>query len=94
MSSSVFGAALALGVGIAFLLAQLRPVFFDRRQLAEVSGVPVIGSVNMIWVPQQRFRKRLANFAFIVGMLGLVAAYAAVLAVFMFDVDVLSRLPF
>jgi polysaccharide chain length determinant protein (PEP-CTERM system associated) len=94
MSSGVFGSALALGVGIAFLLAQLRPVFFDRRQLAEVSGVPVIGSVNMIWVPQQRFRKRLADVVFTFGVLSLVAAYAAVLAVFMFDIDVVSRLPF
>jgi len=94
MSSGVFGGALAAGLGLAFLLAQLRPVFFDRRQLAEVSGVPVIGSVNMIWVPQQRLRKRIANLGFLLGFLALVGAYAMVLAIFFFDVDVMSRLPF
>ncbi|MFN2108387.1 MAG: chain length-determining protein, partial [Anaerolineae bacterium] len=94
MSSGVFGGALIAGLGVAFLLAQLRPVFFDRRQLSEVSGVPVIGSVNMIWVPQQRLRKRLADLAFLVGFFVLVAAYVAVLMIFIADVDVMSRLPF
>jgi hypothetical protein len=94
MSSSVFGGALVAGLGVAFLLAQLRPVFFDRRQLAEVSGVPVIGSVNMIWVPQQRFRRRLADLAFILLLLGLLGAFAAVLTVFTLNLDLMSRLPF
>jgi len=94
MSSGVFGGALIAGLGVAFLLAQLRPVFFDRRQLSEVSGVPVIGSVNMIWVPQQRLRKRLADLAFLVGFFVLVAAYVAVLMIFIADVDIMSRLPF
>jgi hypothetical protein len=94
MSSSVFGGALVAGLAIAFLMAQLRPVFFDRRQLSEVTGVPVLGSINMIWVPRQRFRRRLANFAFAIALILLIGAYAAIMAVFFFEIDLPSKLPF
>jgi hypothetical protein len=94
MSSSVFGGALVSGLAIAFLLAQLRPVFFDRRQLSEVTGVPVLGSINMIWVPRQRFRRRLANFTFAIALVLLIGAYAAIMAVFFFEIDLPSKLPF
>lgn len=93
MSSSVFGGALASGLGLAFLLAQLRPVFFDRRQLTEVSGVPVIGSVNMVWGPQQRLRRRLSGFMFLLGFGALLAAYAGVVLLFTLNVDVMNWLP-
>jgi polysaccharide chain length determinant protein (PEP-CTERM system associated) len=94
MSSSVFGGALVSGLAIAFLLAQLRPVFFDRRQLSEVTGIPVLGSINMIWVPRQRIRKRLANFTFAIALVLLIGAYAAIMAVFFFEIDLPSKLPF
>jgi polysaccharide chain length determinant protein (PEP-CTERM system associated) len=93
MSSSVFGGSLAAGLAIAFLMAQLRPVFFDRRQLSELTGVPVLGSINMLWVPREQRRKRLWNIAFVLGFLVLICAYAAIMAVFFFDVDVASKLP-
>ena len=94
LASQVFGGSLVAGLGIAFLLAQLRPVFFDRRQLTEVTGVPVLGSINLITGPRQRARKRLSNVAFSGGLLLLIASYAAVLTVFFLDVDVASKLPF
>jgi polysaccharide chain length determinant protein (PEP-CTERM system associated) len=94
MSTQVFGGSLVAGLGIAFLLAQLRPVFFDRRQLAEVTGVPVLGSVNMITVPRQRLRARLGNIAFALATLLLIASYAAVLAAFFLDIDLARQLPF
>jgi polysaccharide chain length determinant protein (PEP-CTERM system associated) len=94
MSSSVFGGSLVAGLAIAFLMAQLRPVFSDRRQLSEMTGVPVLGSINMLWVPRQQRRKRFANVAFAVLLAGLIAAYAAIVAVFFFEVDLMARLPF
>jgi polysaccharide chain length determinant protein (PEP-CTERM system associated) len=94
MSTQVFGGSLVAGLGIAFLLAQLRPVFFDRRQLAEVTGVPVIGSVNLITVPRQRLRSRLATVGFTIALLLLIASYAAVLTAFFLDIDLAARLPF
>jgi polysaccharide chain length determinant protein (PEP-CTERM system associated) len=94
LSSQVFGGSLVAGLGIAFLLAQLRPVFFDRRQLSEVTGVPVLGSINLVTVPRQRMRSRLAALAFSLSLLMLVASYAAVITMFFLDVDIASKLPF
>lgn len=94
LSSGVFGGSLTLGIGFAFLLAQLRPVFFDRRQLAEISGVPVIGSVNMVWVARQQVRHTLGNLSFLLLVLFLLAAYAAVLTIFILRIDPLQFLPF
>ncbi|MGB5834343.1 MAG: hypothetical protein WBG92_20485, partial [Thiohalocapsa sp.] len=94
MSSSVLGGSFFVGLAIAFLMAQLRPVFFDRRQLGEVTGIPVLGSINMIWVPHQRTRKHLGNFAFFGSLVILLGAYAAIMAVFFFNINLPSKLPF
>lgn len=94
MSAGVFGGALVSGLAVAFLLAQLRPVFFDRRQLTEITGIPVIGSVNMIWTPRQRLRDRISGIAFTLMFIGLLAGFGLVLTVFILDIDVMSRLPF
>lgn len=94
LSSSVFGGSLVAGFAVAFLMAQLRPVFFDRRQLSEITGVPVLGSINMIWVPRQRLRRRLENVMFTLSLVLLLGAYATVLAVFFFEIDLASKLPF
>jgi polysaccharide chain length determinant protein (PEP-CTERM system associated) len=40
--------ALAAGVGLAFLLNELHPVFLSRATLATVTGLPVLGSVSLV----------------------------------------------
>ena len=52
--SLVLLAALAGGVGFAFLISQLRPTFNDERRLQEVSGLPVFGTVVMAWTESQK----------------------------------------
>ena len=52
---------LALGAGgaVAFGLNELKPVFYNRRTLAKVSGLPVLGSVSMIMsADDMRIRRR------------------------------------
>lgn len=93
LSSGVFGGALAGGIAIAFLLSLLRPVFGDRRQLNEAVGLPVLGSVNMIWTPVQKRKRRVVNLAFGIGFLGLVSTYALVLTVFSLRIDLMSYFP-
>jgi polysaccharide chain length determinant protein (PEP-CTERM system associated) len=90
MSSIVFGGSLVVGIGVAFLISMLRPVFSDRRQMNEATGIPVLGSVNMIWTKPQKRRKRVANFVFAVGFLGLIGAYVLVLTAFNMQLDLAS----
>jgi polysaccharide chain length determinant protein (PEP-CTERM system associated) len=55
--------ALGAGGAVAFGLNQLKPVFFNRRTLAQVAGLPVLGSVSMIMSPDEitaRHRKTIA----------------------------------
>lgn len=46
--------ALVAGGAFAFFLHQIRPVFMDARQLRQVTGLPVIGTVTRVWVSSKR----------------------------------------
>ena len=45
--------AIAAGIGIAFGLNQLKPVFFTRHSIRQVTGLPVLGTVSLIMSPDQ-----------------------------------------
>ena len=72
----------ALGAGgvVAFGLHQLKPVFFNRRTLARVSGLPVLGSVSMIMSPKEIAARRRKNWAWAGANLALLVAATAVIA--------------
>jgi polysaccharide chain length determinant protein (PEP-CTERM system associated) len=57
--------ALAGGLGVAYVLYLLRPVFVSTRQLAAVTGLQVLGAVGMAWVERYRAEHRLGDVAFI-----------------------------
>ncbi len=59
LSSAVFLLALAGGVLVAFLLAQIRPVIYDRNTLQKLTGLPVFGAVSILQTKQIRRKKRL-----------------------------------
>ena len=63
----VLGAGLAAGLGVAYLMHQLRPVFSSPRQLTEVTQLPVLGSVSMTWVERHRAAGRRAVWAYSLG---------------------------
>ncbi len=93
MSSGAFLGAVGLGVAVALLLSLLRPVFSDRRQISEMLGVPVLGSVNMVWTKKERRKRLLVDFAFGASFLALVGSFALVLLVFLMDIKVMSYFP-
>ena len=87
LMSLVLLAAVGGGLGIAFLLSQLRPTFGDERRLKEVSGMQVLGTIAMEWTDEQSRRRTRGLFAFVLSFLSLVSAYAAIMASLMMTVS-------
>ncbi len=66
---------LAAGLGVAYLMHQLRPVFTSARQLTDATQLPVLGSVSMTWVERHRAigRRALWTYSFGAALLILLA---------------------
>ncbi len=58
-SSGVLFLALGAGLGFSFLLSQVRPVVMSGRQMAQLTGLPILGSVSAVVSPAQRTRRAL-----------------------------------
>ena len=72
--------ALGAGAAVAFGLNELKPVFYNRRTLTRVSGLPVLGSISMIMsVDEVSVRRRStlawagANFALLITGVAVIA---------------------
>jgi len=57
LSVVVLAGSIVASIGLAIFLALLRPAFTSTNKLREVTGLPVLGSVSMNWIPQIRERK-------------------------------------
>lgn len=57
LSSAVLLVSMGLGIGLAFLLSQLKPVIMSGRQMAQLTGLPILGSVSAVVSPAQRRRR-------------------------------------
>lgn len=75
----VLFAALGAGIGVAYLLHLLRPVFVSARQLGEVTGLAVLGTVSMAWAGEHRVEARRGNVRYACLAAGLVVFGMAVL---------------
>jgi polysaccharide chain length determinant protein (PEP-CTERM system associated) len=71
--------ALGAGVGLAFVLNELRPVFLNARVLREITGLPVLGSVSMKLMPKEKLKLRFQLAFFVLISLGLLATYGGAL---------------
>ena len=78
----VIALALLGGAGVAFLVARLRPTVTDRKVLRDVTGLPVFGTVAMLWTAQQIAHRRRQLMAFITGAVALLGVCGASLAFF------------
>jgi polysaccharide chain length determinant protein (PEP-CTERM system associated) len=57
LSSGVLGGGVAAGIALAVFLSLLRPAFTTTQKLREITGLPVLGSVSMNWIPEIKKRK-------------------------------------
>jgi polysaccharide chain length determinant protein (PEP-CTERM system associated) len=73
--SGVFFLALASGLIGAFLMSQVRPTFLSHAALREVTGVPVLGSINMHWTDGQKVLRKRRLLGVGVAVLLLIGAY-------------------
>jgi polysaccharide chain length determinant protein (PEP-CTERM system associated) len=92
LSAMVLGAGLAIGFGVAFLMSQLRPTYDERQVLNDTLGLPVLGSVNMVWTTDQIRARKVRNLSFVATLTSLVVVFGVVLALYQFDIDLLPRL--
>lgn len=76
--------ALAAGLGIAFLMSQIRPVFFDSHSLRETTGLPVVGTVTLVPNEARRQKERASLRRFVFATAGLVCAYGIGIAALAF----------
>lgn len=76
---TLFG--LGAGVALAFLISQLRPIFFNTKQLNLVTGLPVFGSVTKLHSPEIIRRTRRNGILFVLASALLIGTYAGLLGI-------------
>jgi polysaccharide chain length determinant protein (PEP-CTERM system associated) len=64
---------LAAGIGVAYLMHQLRPVFSSARQLTELTQLPVLGVVSMTWLERHQAMARHAVWVYSMAVAVLIA---------------------
>jgi polysaccharide chain length determinant protein (PEP-CTERM system associated) len=90
--SLVFFAALAVGGGIAFLLAQINPRFHATDELKEFTRLPVLGAVSMVSSRRQRTERRMELAVFGLVLLGLFAVFGGLMSLEALQFDLHSHL--
>lgn len=73
-------AAVAAGLGIAFVMSQIRPVFFDGATLRQVTQLPLLGVVGLIPSEEQRRRESRSLKRFIMASVAFLLLYAGGMA--------------
>ena len=77
--SIVFLGSLLAGIGIAFVISQVRPTFHSQISLREISGKPILGSIPMIWTDAEKVKRRKRLYAFGLSLLSLLGLYGALM---------------
>jgi polysaccharide chain length determinant protein (PEP-CTERM system associated) len=80
LSAGVLIGGIVVSIGIAVFLSLLRPAFTTTNKLREITGLPVLGSVSMNWIPQVRQRKWREFVAFVTAFAMLLVVFLGVIA--------------
>ena len=76
LMSIVLVAGLGSGVGLAFLLSQVNPRFYSTEELKEITQLPVLGAISLVFSQRQRTERRMEMAVFAMVLLGLVSIYS------------------
>lgn len=68
-------AALGAGVSFAFLLSQINPRFYSGEELKEITQLPVLGTVSLVFSERQRTERRMELSVFALTLIGLISIY-------------------
>jgi hypothetical protein len=78
---AAFLISLLVGVAASFVANEIMPTFHDARRLRESTKRPILGAVSMLPSSRAVRLRRRSAWLFAGGVSGLVASFAAVLAI-------------
>ncbi|MEW8210353.1 MAG: chain length-determining protein, partial [Candidatus Thiodiazotropha taylori] len=84
LTIGVLFAALGIGGALAFLLSQLKPVYFDMRTLGTELEFPVVGQVSRVMTDEVKTKRRVAISGFITMFVLLIVLFIGIVAVYIF----------
>jgi polysaccharide chain length determinant protein (PEP-CTERM system associated) len=73
-------AGLSAGLGLAFALIQVRPVFLNREKLRESLVFPVLGTISRVVTPEQKTKQRMEFMSYLGFVVLLIVATGGVVA--------------
>jgi polysaccharide chain length determinant protein (PEP-CTERM system associated) len=79
MSIGILILGLGAGGGLAFLLSQLKPVYYDPSILKAGTDLPVLGQVSRVWTSDMRLKRRVEVTGFGASIALLVVVFVAIL---------------
>jgi polysaccharide chain length determinant protein (PEP-CTERM system associated) len=80
LHSVVLLIALACGLGVAWFIGQARPTFDGPGTMRKVTGLNVLGTVQMNWTATETVKRRRGQAALAAGFAALLLVYGAILA--------------
>lgn len=79
--SLAFAAALFAGIAGAFLMSKIRPTFLSQNDLRNETGLPILGTITMIWTDHEKRRKQRSLYAFGASFASLLVLYGGLMTV-------------
>lgn len=92
LNTGVLGLGIGVGAGVALLISLLRPVFGDRRRLAVVTGLPILGTVTLVRAPEERRKVLISNLMFTSFVVILLLLYAGISVEQVLGLDLAGKL--
>lgn len=88
----VLAASLGAAGALAFLMSQISPRFYASEELKEVTRLPVLGAVSLVFNRRQRTERRMELAVFATVLLGLLTVYGGLVSLEAAQFDLHAKL--